>query len=104
MHLRETAQKILNCNGRIQHLETALPKPGFRGSSPLRDANKIKGLIYKSTPKTFKKSAWGNVRVADLMSCSPHLLASARIDSAVMWSPIAPVRQSESWSHVPNVC
>jgi hypothetical protein len=38
MHSRKPERTLLNSTGPIQHLEIALPKPGVRGSSPLRDA------------------------------------------------------------------
>jgi hypothetical protein len=38
-HFREPERPLLNRSAPIQHSEIALPKPGVRGSSPLRDAN-----------------------------------------------------------------
>jgi hypothetical protein len=49
MHFREPARKLLNTDELIQHLEIALPKPGVRGSSPLRDASNNNDLIVKTT-------------------------------------------------------
>jgi hypothetical protein len=35
-----------------------LPKPGVRGSSPLRDANKIKDLLSKMTSRFSDHFRW----------------------------------------------
>ena len=39
MHSREPARTPLNGGAAVEHPEPTLPKPGARGSSPLRDAN-----------------------------------------------------------------
>jgi hypothetical protein len=39
VHSREPARTRLNAGAPVQHPELALPKPGVRGSSPLRDAS-----------------------------------------------------------------
>jgi hypothetical protein len=52
MDLQEPPRTLLNGDAAIQHLEIAIPKPGVRGSSPLRDANEVKdsGGITRLSP------------------------------------------------------
>ena len=38
IHFNEPARNLSNSDGHIKHFEIVLPKPGVRGSSPLRDA------------------------------------------------------------------
>jgi hypothetical protein len=44
-HPDERARTLLNPSGPIQHSEIAFPKPGVRGSSPLRDASSFNLLL-----------------------------------------------------------
>jgi hypothetical protein len=71
IHFRASVRKLLNSNGPNQHSEIALPKPGVRGSSPLRDA------IFR-TLSMYRQSWEGTpVQPADVMNWLPRELRRA---------------------------
>jgi hypothetical protein len=86
MDLQEPPRTLLNGDAAIQHLEIAIPKPGVRGSSPLRDANEV-------------KDSGGITRLSPLYLCPPlGPLQSAPRASGVSPHPVTRVRQwRQSW-------
>ena len=57
VHSREPARTPLNAGAAVQHPELTFPKPGVRGSSPLRDANSPHDFRYRGTPASHATDA-----------------------------------------------
>jgi hypothetical protein len=62
-HSDEHMRTLLNRSAQIQHSEIALPKPGVRGSSPLRDASYFNSLSQDIKFGMGSDWARGNARV-----------------------------------------